>query len=67
MVDTEEDHADPEPNHANQEVDLARKEGQVAEEGDNKKEGDAKPSTVTPAVKEPPRTFVPKAPKLILP
>jgi hypothetical protein len=46
------------------EVDLARKEGKKGEEGDKKKEGDAKPSTVTLVVKEPPRSFVPKAPYL---
>jgi hypothetical protein len=34
------------------------------EEGDNQKEGDAKPSTVTPVVKEPPRELMPKAPYL---
>jgi hypothetical protein len=44
------------------EADLARKEGKKDEEGDKKKEGDVEPSTVTPVVKEPPRSFVPKAP-----
>jgi hypothetical protein len=42
-----------------QKADLARQEG---EEGDNKDERDAEPSTVTPIVKDPPRSFVPKAP-----
>jgi hypothetical protein len=37
------------------------KADQKGEEGDNKKEGDAKPSTITSVVKEPFRTFVPKA------
>jgi hypothetical protein len=46
---------------AEPEAELARKEGKKGEEGDNKKEGDAEPSTVTPVVKEPPRLFVPKA------
>jgi hypothetical protein len=32
------------------------------EEGDDQKEGDAEPSTVTPVAKEPPRVLVPKAP-----
>jgi hypothetical protein len=32
------------------------------EEGDDQKEGDAEPSTVTLVVKEPPRVLVPKAP-----
>jgi hypothetical protein len=41
------------------EADLARQEG---EEGDNKEERDAEPSTVTPIVKDSPRSFVPKAP-----
>jgi hypothetical protein len=39
-------------------VDLA---GQEGEEGNNKKERDADPSTVTPIVKDSPRSFVPKA------
>jgi hypothetical protein len=39
-------------------VDLARQEG---EEGNNKEERDAEPSTVTPIVKDSPRSFVPKA------
>jgi hypothetical protein len=47
---------------AKPEANLAGKEGQKGEEGDNKKEGDAEPSTVTLVVKEPPRSFVPKAP-----
>jgi hypothetical protein len=41
------------------EANLAGKEGQ---EGDNKEERDAKLSTVTPIVKDPPRSFVPKVP-----
>jgi hypothetical protein len=40
----------------------AKEEEQKEEEGDNQKEGDAKPSTVTPVVKEPPSALVPKAP-----
>jgi hypothetical protein len=39
-------------------VDLA---GQEGEEGNNKEERDAEPSTVTPIVKDSPRSFVPKA------
>jgi hypothetical protein len=54
--------ADPEANHAEPEADHAEKNDQKGEEGDNQKEGDADPSTVTPVVKEPPRSFVPKAP-----
>jgi hypothetical protein len=46
----------------NPEEDHAKEEEQKEEEGDNQKEGDAKPSTVTPVVKEPPRALVPKAP-----
>jgi hypothetical protein len=41
------------------EADLARQEG---EKGDNNEERDAEPSTVTPIVKDSPRSFVPKAP-----
>ena len=44
------------------EADHAEEEEPKGEEGDNQKEGDAKPSTVTPVVEEPPRVFVPKAP-----
>ena len=40
---------------------LTEKEGK---EGDNKEKRDVKPSIVTPIVKEPPRSFVPKAPYL---
>jgi hypothetical protein len=32
------------------------------EEGDDQKEGDTEPSTVTPVVNEPPRAIMPKAP-----
>jgi hypothetical protein len=46
----------------NPEADHAKEEEQKEEEGDNQKEGDADPSTVTPVVKEPPRVLVPKAP-----
>jgi hypothetical protein len=53
VVDLEADHAELEP-------DLAGKEGQEGKEGE--KEGDVEPSTVTLVVKEPPRSFVPKAP-----
>jgi hypothetical protein len=45
----------PEANHVEEEE-------QKEEEGDNQKEGDAEPSTVTPVVKEPPRALVSKAP-----
>ena len=45
---------DPKANHAEE------KEPK-GEEGDNKKEGDAEPSTVTPVVEEPPWTFLPKS------
>jgi hypothetical protein len=41
------------------EVDTARQEG---EESGNKEERDAEPSTATSIVKDPPRSFVPKAP-----
>jgi hypothetical protein len=44
------------------EADHAEKEDQNGEEGDNQKEEDAEPSIVTPVIKEPPRSFVPKAP-----
>jgi hypothetical protein len=44
------------------EADHAKEEEPKDEEGDNQKEGDAEPSTVTPIVEEPPRAFVPKAP-----
>ena len=56
--------AEPKVDHAEPEADLTRKEGQKVEEGDKKKEGDAEPSTVTLVVKEPQRSFVPKAPYL---
>jgi hypothetical protein len=46
---------DPEVNHAEEEE-------PKGEEGDNQKEGDAKPSIVTPIVEEPPKVLVPKAP-----
>jgi hypothetical protein len=41
---------------------LLRKKSEKKEEGDNQKEGNAEPSTVTPVVKEPLRALVPKAP-----
>jgi hypothetical protein len=44
------------------EVDHVEEEEPKGEEGDNQKEIDAEPSTVTPIVEEPPRAFVPKAP-----
>jgi hypothetical protein len=44
------------------EADHAEEEEPKDEEGDNQKEGDAEPSTITPIVKEPPRALVPKAP-----
>jgi hypothetical protein len=46
----------------NLEADHVEEEKQKEEEGDNQKEGDAEPSTITPVVKEPPRALVPKAP-----
>jgi hypothetical protein len=36
--------------------------GQEREESGNKEEKDAEPSTATPIIKDPPRSFVPKAP-----
>jgi hypothetical protein len=45
-----------------QEVDHVEEEKPKDEEGDDQKEGDAEPSTVTPVVKELPRALVPKAP-----
>jgi hypothetical protein len=44
------------------EADHAEEEEPKGEKGDNQKEGDAEPSTVTLVVEEPPRAFVPKAP-----
>ena len=41
------------------EVDTTWKEG---EESGNMEERDAKPSTATPIMKDPPRSFIPKAP-----
>jgi hypothetical protein len=41
------------------EEDLTRQEG---EESGNKEERDAEPSTATPIVKDPPRSFIPKVP-----
>jgi hypothetical protein len=46
----------------NPEEDDAEEEEQKEEEGDNQKEGDAEPSTITLVVTEPPRALVPKAP-----
>jgi hypothetical protein len=48
----------------NPEADHAEEKEPKGEEGDNQKEGDAEPSTVTLIVKEPLRAFVPKAPYL---
>jgi hypothetical protein len=45
----------------NPEEDDAEEEEQKEEKGDNQKEGDVEPSTVTSVVKEPPRALVPKA------
>jgi hypothetical protein len=53
---------DPEAVHADPKTDHAEEEEPKGEEGDNQKEGNAKPSTVTPVVEEPPRAFVPKEP-----
>jgi hypothetical protein len=53
---------DLEANHVEPGVDHDEKEEQKGKEGDNQKEVDVEPSTVTPVVKEPPRSFVPKAP-----
>jgi hypothetical protein len=55
VVDPKADHAEPKADHV-------EKEDKKGEEGDNQKEGDAEPSTVTPVIKKPPRLFVPKAP-----
>jgi hypothetical protein len=44
------------------EADHVEEEKPENEEGDDQKEGDAEPSTVTPIVNEPPRALVPKAP-----
>jgi hypothetical protein len=46
----------------NPEADRVEEEEPKGEEGDDQKEGDAEPSTVTPVVKEPLRALVPKAP-----
>jgi hypothetical protein len=62
VVDPKADYAKPEADHAELEADLAGKEGQKGKKGDNKKKRDAEPSTITLVVKEPPRSFVPKAP-----
>jgi hypothetical protein len=53
---------DLEANHVEPGADHDEKEEQKGKEGDNQKEGDVEPSTVTPVVKEPSRLFVPKAP-----
>jgi hypothetical protein len=45
----------------NPEADHVEEEEPKGEEGDDKKEGDAKPSTVTPVLKDPPKALVPKA------
>jgi hypothetical protein len=60
--DPKADHADPETDHTNPKADHAEEEEPKGEEGDNQKEGDVEPSTVTLVVEEPPRAFVPKAP-----
>jgi hypothetical protein len=62
VAEPEVDHVELEANHAKPEADLARKVGQESEKGDNKEEGDAEPSIVTPIVNEPFRLFVPKVP-----
>jgi hypothetical protein len=58
--------AKPESNHAKPEADLevepkAAPIGQKEKESDNKEERGDEPSTVTPIVNDPPRSFVPKA------
>ena len=58
----EADHVEQKADHTEPEVDLAGKVGQDSGKGDNKEKRDAEPSTVSPIVKEPPRSFVPKAP-----
>jgi CCR4-NOT transcriptional regulation complex NOT5 subunit len=56
----ESDHAKPEANHVVEpKVALA---GQEEKKSDNKEERGAEPSTVTPIVNDPPRSFIPKAP-----
>jgi hypothetical protein len=54
--------ANPEADYAEPQADHPEKDDQKGEEGDNQKEGDGEPSTVTLVVKKPPRSFVPKAP-----
>jgi hypothetical protein len=46
----------------NPEAEHVKEEKPKDKVGDDQKEGDAEPSTVTPVVKEPPRALVPKAP-----
>jgi hypothetical protein len=46
----------------NPEADHVEEKEPKGEEGDDQKEGDAEPSTITPIVREPPRALVPKAP-----
>jgi hypothetical protein len=48
----------------NPKADHVEEEEPKGEEGDDQKEGDAEPSTVTLVVKEPPRALVPKLPYL---
>jgi hypothetical protein len=59
--------AEPESNHAKPKADhevepKVAPVGQQEKESDNKEERGAEPSTVTPIVNDPPRSFVPKAP-----
>jgi hypothetical protein len=60
VAEPESDHAKPEANHVVEpKVALA---GQEEKKSDNKEGRGAEPSTVTPIVNDPPRSFIPKAP-----
>jgi hypothetical protein len=59
VAEPESNHAKPEANHVVEpKVTLARQE---EKESDNKEERGAKPSTTTPIVNDPPRSFILKA------
>jgi hypothetical protein len=60
VAEPESDHAEPEADHVVEpKVALA---GQEEKESDNKEERGVEPSTVTPIVNDPLRSFIPKAP-----
>jgi hypothetical protein len=62
VAEPESDHAEPEADH---EVEpKAAPVGQEKKESDNKEEKGVEPSTITPIVNDPPRSFVLKAPYL---